>query len=184
MENPLEPFINILRDARSGIGLSAEWIISQPKALLYASLIAVVAISFCSIVRRNCTRSLLSRPRSPDPEQFQHGSSKEKSPSQFKAPQRPQGVWFPVDFKRPAASPYPDWDVRTTKPLPYRPFRHGPYHITMGLRTMKWDEWIELDNHFPKYHADKAKRIEERGSKCSKTSPEAFDGACELLEEL
>lgn len=68
---------------------------------------------------------------------------------------------------------------------------------------MKWDEWIgktnitqpsnfhtytlallELDNHYLKYHADKKKRIEERGEKCFGTAPEAMDGAIELLEEL
>lgn len=49
---------------------------------------------------------------------------------------------------------------------------------------MKWDEWIELDNHYPRYHADKARRIKERGAKCSKTAPEAMDAAMELLEEL
>ncbi len=70
----------------------------------------------------------------------------------------------------------------------------------MGLRSMNWDEWIgmatrywpqapahtspELDNHYPRFHADKARRIEERGAKCCKTVPEAFDGAVELLEEL
>ncbi|KAI9674134.1 MAG: hypothetical protein M1817_001952 [Caeruleum heppii] len=54
----------------------------------------------------------------------------------------------------------------------------------MGLRTMKWDEWIELDNHYMRYHADKARRIEERGEKCCRTAPEAFDGAVELLEEF
>ena len=54
----------------------------------------------------------------------------------------------------------------------------------MGLRTMQWDEWIELDNHFLKFHADKARRIEERGDKSCRTAPEAMDGAIELLEEL
>ncbi|KAI9809463.1 MAG: hypothetical protein M1827_006843 [Pycnora praestabilis] len=107
-----------------------------------------------------------------------------RASEKFKAPEREPGVWTPVDFERPAALPYPGWDVRTTKPLPYRPFRHGPYYITMGLRTMKWDEWIELDNHYPKYHADKAKRIQDRGPKCCKTAPEAFNGAVELLEEF
>ncbi|KAL2003166.1 hypothetical protein VTN02DRAFT_4861 [Thermoascus thermophilus] len=98
---------------------------------------------------------------------------------------RKPGEWIPSDFKRPRASPYPNWDVRTTKPLPYRPFRYGPkYSVTMGLRKMKWDEWIELDNHYPRYHADKARRIKERGEKCCKTAPEAMDGAIELLEEL
>lgn len=42
----------------------------------------------------------------------------------------------------------------------------------------------ELDNHYLKYHADKKKRIEERGEKCCNTAPEAMDGAIELLEEL
>ncbi|PYH99717.1 hypothetical protein BO71DRAFT_446418 [Aspergillus ellipticus CBS 707.79] len=93
--------------------------------------------------------------------------------------------WIPSDFKRPTAAPYPNWDVHTTKPIPYRPFRYGPkYFITMGLRSMKWDEWIELDNHYLRYHADKARRIEERGSKCCRTAPEAMDGALELLDEL
>ncbi|KAL8946136.1 MAG: hypothetical protein Q9222_007427 [Ikaeria aurantiellina] len=102
----------------------------------------------------------------------------------FKAPEREPGVWTPVEFKRPAPPAYPDWDVYETKPLPYRPFRHGPYHITMGLRTMQWDEWIELDNHYLRFHGDKKRRIEERGEKCCKTAPEAYDGAVELLEEL
>ena len=107
-----------------------------------------------------------------------------RAKSNIKAPERPPGVWNPVSFQRPRAPPYPQWDIQTTNPLPYRPFRHGQYHITMGLRSMKWDEWIELDNHFPKFHADKARRINERGEKCCKTAPEAFDGAVELLEEL
>lgn len=56
----------------------------------------------------------------------------------------------------------------------------------MGLRSMQWDEWIELDNHYPRFHADKARRIAERGAKCCRTDPDprVFDGAVELLEEL
>ncbi|KAL4996611.1 hypothetical protein BDV10DRAFT_195795 [Aspergillus recurvatus] len=93
--------------------------------------------------------------------------------------------WTPSDFKRPTASPYPNWDVQTTKPNPYRPFRYGPkYFVTMGLRSMKWDEWIELDNHYLNYHANKSRRLKERGNKCCATAPEAWDAAIELLEEL
>ena len=54
----------------------------------------------------------------------------------------------------------------------------------MGLRTMQWDDWIELDNQFPHFHAEKTRRIAERESKCCITAPEAYDGAVELLEEL
>lgn len=93
--------------------------------------------------------------------------------------------WVPQSFTRPTVLPYPDWSLTETKPLPYRPFRYGPrYNINMGLRQMQWDSWIELDNHFPKFHADKAIRIAERGTKCCYTAPEGFDGAVELLEEL
>ena len=57
----------------------------------------------------------------------------------------------------------------------------------MGLRMMQWDEWIEVDNHYMRFHEDKRRRIEERGSKCCRTQsadPRVFDGAVELLEEL
>ena len=51
---------------------------------------------------------------------------------------------------------------------------------------MQWDEWIELDNHYMRFHDDKKRRIEERGAKCCITDPDprVFDGAVELLEEL
>lgn len=49
---------------------------------------------------------------------------------------------------------------------------------------VKSDKCLELDNHYPRYHADKARRIKERASKCCHTAPEAMDGAIELLEEL
>lgn len=99
---------------------------------------------------------------------------------------REPGSWTPSPFVTPKAEPYPGWSIETTKPLAYRPFRHGPkYFVTMGLRSLpSWSDWIELDNHYPRFHADKARRIEERGQKCCKTAPEAYDGAVELLEEF
>ncbi|KAF4998294.1 hypothetical protein FGRMN_3343 [Fusarium graminum] len=93
--------------------------------------------------------------------------------------------YTPSDYKTPVPEPYPNWSIDTTKPLPYRAFRYGPtYQITMGLRTCPVQEWIELDNHYPKYHADKAARIAERGTKCVDTHPDAFPAAVELLQEL
>lgn len=54
----------------------------------------------------------------------------------------------------------------------------------MGLRTVEFEDWIQLDNHYPRYHADKARRIAERGAKCCLTMPDAYPAAVELLEEL
>jgi alpha-1,2-mannosyltransferase len=52
---------------------------------------------------------------------------------------------------------------------------------------MNWDDWIELDNHYPRFHADKTRRLAERGSKCVKvdtSDSRAYDATLELLEEL
>lgn len=54
----------------------------------------------------------------------------------------------------------------------------------MGLRNIKVEEWIELDNDYPRFHREKAHRILDRGSRCCRTTPEAYSAAVELLEEL
>ena len=107
-----------------------------------------------------------------------------KTQSHLKLDRNP-GTWTPSPFKTPVPTPYPDWSMETTKPLPYRAFRYGPkYNVTMGLRTADFDQWIELDNRFPRFHADKARRLAERGEKCVHTHPDAYPAAIELLEEL
>ncbi|KAH8426316.1 uncharacterized protein LDX57_004062 [Aspergillus melleus] len=73
-----------------------------------------------------------TRPSTPDLEQ----KSPERKPGGYLPPSTTRYTikltlsynpeWIPSDFKRPPASPYPDWDVHTTKPIPYRPFRYGP----------------------------------------------------------
>ena len=154
-------------------------IATNARQFLYAGILAVLFAWLVATKLIKRQKSIVRREKSQDLEK-----PTSRNGSTLKAPERPPGVWTPVDFKRPEASPYHAWDVHKTDPLPYRPFRHGPYHITMGLRTMQWDDWIELDNHYLKFHADKARRIEERGEKCCRTAPEAYDGAVELLEEL
>ncbi|ODM18663.1 hypothetical protein SI65_05280 [Aspergillus cristatus] len=145
---------------------------------LIGLIVAVCIWTVNNILKRWKTKQEATRPSTPDLEKKPLGSK-------FKKSDRKPGEWTPSAFKRPTAPPYPNWDVHTTKPIPYRPFRYGPkYFITMGLRSMKWDEWIELDNHYFRYHADKTRRIKERGTKNCMTAPEAMDGAIELLEEL
>ncbi|KAK9369888.1 hypothetical protein V1509DRAFT_617833 [Lipomyces kononenkoae] len=106
-------------------------------------------------------------------------ASPQSSSKDLKSP----GIWTPVDFRTPTPEPYPNWDIKETKPLLYRPFKHN-YHVTMGIRNMNWEEWIELDNEFLKYHKRKCERLAERREKLVKTAPEAFDAAIELLEEF
>ena len=173
MEGHLYPRLQAIRDEFQSFGI-------QPlKPVLYRLLILSLSIWLMARIYKRFSSHPTPNARKLDLEKPTVRDSIE-----LKGNGRPLGLWNPVSFHPPPPEPFPNWDIHTTLPLPYRPFRHGPYHITMGLRTMKWDEWIELDNHYLKFHADKARRIKERGSKCCKTAPEAFDGAVELLEEL
>lgn len=163
----------------------AEAIIKQspiplPKFHFKHPLLLATLFFIALITVRHLLKSRNKNPRNPSPIPSQPFSG----PPTVNSPGRPPGEWSPVEFQRPAASPYPNWDINATEPLPYRPFKFGPAHITMGLRAMKWDEWIELDNRYLEFHAIKAKRIEERGDKCCRTAPEAYEAAIELLEEL
>ncbi|MCJ1257008.1 mannosyltransferase [Lignoscripta atroalba] len=175
----LSNMLTLLHTVRLCLLDCARDLTAHPKLMLYAALLVIVVLFSTITIVGRIKKPNFGRANSPDLEKPRSTTS-----GNSKVAERPPGEWNPVDFKRPAAEPYADWDVHKTDPLPYRPFKHGPYHITMGLRTMKWDEWIELDNHYSKFHADKARRIQQRGSKCCKTAPEAFDGAVELLEEF
>ncbi|EKG17630.1 hypothetical protein MPH_05078 [Macrophomina phaseolina MS6] len=153
-----------------------QYVVNNSRPFVYITLCVTTFIwASILIARRFKSTKTPTRSRSPDLEK----------PSKFKD-DRPPGVWIPSDFKRPAAEPYPNWSVIDSKPRPYRPFRYGPkYNTTMGLRTMDWNEWIELDNQYLSFHAKKAERLASpRASKLYHTAPEAYDGAVELLEEL
>lgn len=97
---------------------------------------------------------------------------------------REYGHWTPdLSFKTPVPQPVENWDINTTRPQPYRAFRHK-YSITMGIRSMDFNNWIELDNEWLKFHNHKLERTKDGKKELYKTSPEAKDAAFELLEEL
>ena len=49
-----------------------------------------------------------------------------------------------LDFS--GIEPLPSFDLATTQPYPYRPWKAGKYHMTMGLRKMPEEDWLVLDN--------------------------------------
>ncbi|KAI1369554.1 hypothetical protein F5Y08DRAFT_97027 [Xylaria arbuscula] len=152
--------------------LSFSGEVNRPIVALIIALLALgTAATF--LTRRRKEKGSAARPSTPTTPRLEKGQPRE------------YGQWAPSDFRTPTPEPYPDWSIENTKPLPYRPFRYGPkYNVTMGLRSLQHEDWIELDNHFPRYHADKTRRIAERGPKLSMTAPEAYPAAVELLEEL
>ncbi|PCH41571.1 hypothetical protein WOLCODRAFT_137476 [Wolfiporia cocos MD-104 SS10] len=87
-----------------------------------------------------------------------------------KAGERQPGEWAPVQFDYPHVDPFIE-DISNVKPIPYRPFRWGEYHVTMGIRSMPWDEWIEIDQQFFDYHKVVEHRIRMRGDSTIKVHP-------------
>ncbi|KAH8880462.1 hypothetical protein GQ53DRAFT_755027 [Thozetella sp. PMI_491] len=175
------PMADIITSSRSWIMSQRDMIRQGGRVILPHSvlqndlLLAAIAALLVSVVAIPLVRHVRRTPL--EPTKTKKDDSKSK--------QRAFGHWPPSDFKFPTPEPYPDWSVADTKPLPYRPFRYGPkYNVTMGLRSTPHTDWIELDNHFPRFHADKAQRILERGSRCCQTHPEAYPAAIELLEDL
>ncbi|KAI0081015.1 hypothetical protein K474DRAFT_1657199 [Panus rudis PR-1116 ss-1] len=106
------------------------------------------------------------------------------------SPDSEDGEWKPVSFTYPEVTPFPG-DIASTKPIPYRPFKWGEYHVTMGIRSMPWDDWIELDCQFEHYSKIRERRIKDRGDHVLCTLPAtpgkvaaAEPAARELLYEL
>lgn len=143
----------------------------------YAPLILVVAVVASVILAGLAATWAHDRSRLPPKQVPQAVDEKQK--------QRVWGQWQPSSYRRPRAPPYPDFDIHRTKPLPYRPFRYGPnYAVNLGIRNMRMEDWIELDNEFFKFHDAKLERIQERGERLCRTAPEARPAALELVEEL
>ncbi|CAE6425298.1 unnamed protein product [Rhizoctonia solani] len=106
---------------------------------------------------------------------------------------REPGEWRPQPFKYPTVTPWSDFNFEKTLPPPYRPFRWGPtYNVTMGIRSMNFDDWIQIDNRYAHYHAIRTRRAETGGINVVRTMPanEEFgvpggeSGARELVNEL
>ncbi|KAL4241326.1 hypothetical protein ABKN59_000083 [Abortiporus biennis] len=103
---------------------------------------------------------------------------------------REHGTWEATQFDYPKITPVTA-KLESIKPIPYRPFRWGEYFVTMGIRNMMWDEWIELDQQFEQYHKIREERIRVKGERVLKTLPErpgvvasGHPAAVELLYEL
>lgn len=165
----------------------------EPKAFIYAALFLATFTCLATkliqtiLTRRSSpspsTPNLEKRPPLKTPDRPLGGTS--NPPSSLPQPTNISTVWPPSPFLRPRATPYPNWSLTHTLPLPYRPFRCGPkYNITMGLRNMHWDEWIELDNEFLAYHRLKCERLAERRDKIVKMDEKGGKAAWECVREV
>lgn len=103
---------------------------------------------------------------------------RKSSTSQIQQPEK-------ESFTKPLPSPHPN-DPTSHNPKLYRPFRHGPNFITMGIRKLHWDNWIEMDSYFLRYHDMKAAELKKDFKEHIKYVDNAVtkDACFELNEEL
>lgn len=89
-------------------------------------------------------------------------------------------------FKSPVPQALEDFDLDSTNPHAYRPFRHGPNFVTMGIRKMDFNNWIEMDSNFLPYHDLKVSELEkDRDAHVAFVDNAVTRDACfEMLEEL
>ncbi|KAJ4360017.1 uncharacterized protein N0V89_000576 [Didymosphaeria variabile] len=114
--------------------------------LLKSSTITILGLATCVLVlaisvltRFRSTKKLVARASSP--------GEKEKGE---------QGP-----FRTPLPEPAEGYKLELTEPKLYRPFRHGKNFVTMGIRKMDWNEWIEMDSNFVRYHDIKVQQLEK-----------------------
>ncbi|KAL5527541.1 hypothetical protein ACEPAG_6342 [Sanghuangporus baumii] len=98
---------------------------------------------------------------------------------------RKLGDWIPVNFAYPEF-PACERALQERHPSRYRPFRWGKYNVTMGIRSMPWEDWVEVDNQLPMYHAIRVDRLAKRGEKVVNTLPsrQGVKGAAPAAKEL
>ncbi|KAJ6478469.1 hypothetical protein C8R47DRAFT_632193 [Mycena vitilis] len=121
-----------------------------------------------------------------------------RSVSRAPNPKRPFGEWVPQHFIYPEFNPSPH-TLNEIKPPMYRPFRWGEYHVTMGIRSMQWEEWIELDDQHDAYYRIRKDRFKRKGQDLVQVLPPSTrardseetvhigggaPGAIELVHEL
>ncbi|SJL01473.1 uncharacterized protein ARMOST_04795 [Armillaria ostoyae] len=119
-----------------GIDIFSHDLAAEHSALLLLSVVLILGIAAILSLRHRPSPQLLS------------DTKEERAP----------GEWTPKLFR------YPDFpscslSLSDIKPIPYRPFRWGQYNVTMGIRNMPWEDWIELDDQFDTYHRIRERRI-------------------------
>ena len=64
------------------------------------------------------------------------------------------------------------------------PVKGQPFTVSMGLRTMAADQWIEIDEHFETELAQKRQLLQTRRAEVFGALPQGFVASAEVLAKL
>ena len=68
--------------------------------------------------------------------------------------------------------------------MTYLPVKGEPFTVSMGLRAMDLDKWIEIDEHFESEINQKKELLENKHELVFAALPEGLAGSAETLEML
>jgi hypothetical protein len=97
---------------------------------------------------------------------------------------------YPTPRKRMVAldfsnvKPLPGFDLANTPPYPWRPWRAGKFHMTMGLRKMPEEDWLILDNLYEKEQEFRRHLLETNRNGVMQVLPVAEEACQETLEYI
>lgn len=89
----------------------------------------------------------------------------------------------PIDFRlvEPKGRGF---DLQKEKPIPYRPFRPGTYHLTMGIRNCPAEEYIQLDRLYKARMGERQAIIHKSVDHAIYLNAVAEEAAHELLDQV
>lgn len=85
-----------------------------------------------------------------------------------------------LDFSK--IQPLSSFDLAKTPPYPYRPWKAGKYHMTMGLRKMPEEDWLVLDSLYEKEQELRRHLLENNRNGVMQCLPGSEEACEETLE--
>jgi len=78
----------------------------------------------------------------------------------------------------------PNFNIRTTPPIPYRPWKAGKYHMTMGIRKMPEEDWLALDHLYEEEQKFRSDLIKNHRNGVWQALPGSYEAIEETLEYI
>ncbi|ODQ65485.1 hypothetical protein NADFUDRAFT_12266, partial [Nadsonia fulvescens var. elongata DSM 6958] len=88
-------------------------------------------------------------------------------------------------YVEPVIPPVDDsFDWTQEKPRPYRPFKTGPFHMTMAIKKLPIDDWLLVEDTYKDVTRCKEETVRDHSDMTTGSSPEAADAIRELYSKI
>ncbi len=96
-----------------------------------------------------------------------------------------KGILHNDDLEDPVITPVnPSFDFKEEEPIPYRPFKNGPYKMTMGIKTSPPNEWLLIEKTYNEITNLREKIVLENPNNTMLFKPEALEALHETYIKM